>query len=98
MAEDNKVPYIFYIYIHYRLHEKFGEKEVSIKDAIRFLFEWRIIKPIRPIIIKELEMMGLVERINKRTIKINRSYFEPENIGEYYRNVGFHWVVTLELN
>jgi len=36
--------------------------EISVKDAKKILFEWRIPKELRPVILKELEFLGLIEK------------------------------------
>ncbi len=91
MNQEEVIPCIFYFYIHYKLKEKFKEGAVlSTKDAMNFLFEWRIPKEIRPIMIKELESLKLIERINKKTIRIEHSDFVLEDIREFYRAVGIY--------
>ena len=70
------------------MYEKFGSKKISIKQAKVFLYEWRILKSIRPIIIKELELLGLVERVNKKNILLNESDFDEEDLFKYYSRTG----------
>ena len=83
-----KIPYIYYYYLHSMMYEKYGEGEVSIKKARDYLYEWRILKVMRPIIIKELEMFGLIEMVNKKTIKINKSLFNKEDVSKIYTEIG----------
>ena len=91
MNKEEVIPCVFYFYIHYKLKEKFKVATVlSTKDTANFLFEWRIPKEIRPIIIKELEILGLIERINKKTIKINNSKFDIEDVREYCKAVALY--------
>jgi len=89
--EETKMPCTFYYYLHNILYEKYGERETSIKTIKECLFQWRIPKAIRPIIIKELEMFGLAERINNRTIKLKKSYFDKDDISKLYSNVGISY-------
>ena len=89
MNRKEVIPCIFYYYIHYQLKERFGEeKEVSKQEVIKYLFEWRIPTSIRPVIIKELEILNLVERINRKMIKLKKSDFTLEDIREFYKAVG----------
>lgn len=89
MKQQEVIPCIFYFYIHYKLKEKHRVGTVlTIKEAMKFLFEWRIPKELRPIIIKELEILQLLEKINKKTVKINDSGFNLEDIREYYELLG----------
>jgi hypothetical protein len=60
---------------------------LSTKEAMQFFFEWRIPTSIRPIIIKELEILNLIERVNKKTIKIKDSDFTLEDVRKYYKAV-----------
>ncbi len=63
---------------------------LSTKEAMSFLFEWRIPKELRPIIIKELAILKLIERTNKKTIKINDSDFILEDLRKYYKKLGLY--------
>lgn len=91
MNRKEVIPCIFYFYIHCKLKEKFKEGSiVSTKDAMDFLFEWRIPGKIRPIIIKELEMLDLIERNDKKTIKIKQSTFTVDDIREFSKAVGIY--------
>lgn len=88
MNTKEVIPCIFYFYLHYKLREKYEDTVVSVKDAMSFLFEWRLPKEIRPIIIKELEMLNLIERVNKKTIRISKSQFILEDTRDFYKIVG----------
>ena len=85
---EKKIPCIFYLYLHAKLYEGLLTKETSIKDIKKSLFQWKIPKKIRPLIIKELEILGLIE-INKRYyVKFRRPVFKEENYNEYYKKLG----------
>ncbi len=91
MNQQEVIPCIFYFYIHYKLKEKYRVATVlSTKEAMKFLFEWRIPKELRPVIIKELEILNLIERVNKKTIKINDSTFKIEDVRKFYEAVGIY--------
>ena len=88
---DNKevIPCIFYFYIHCKLKEKYKAGAIiSKKEATDFLFEWRIPTKIRYIIVKELEMLGLLERVNKKTVEIKQSKFDLEDVRDFSKSVG----------
>ena len=73
------------------LREKFKVATViSTKEAMKFFFEWRIPTSIRPVMIKELEILNLIERVNKKTIKIKDSTFTLEDVREFYKEVGIY--------
>jgi len=91
MNNKEVIPCIFYFYIHCKLKEKFKEGVIlSTKDAMNFLFEWRIPKEIRPVMLKELELLNLIERTNKKTIKIKESNFNIEDVRGFYEAVGIY--------
>ncbi len=73
------------------LKEKYKVATVlSTKEAMAFFFEWRLPEKIRPVIIKELEMLDLIERINKKSIKIKGSNFTLEDVRKFYEAVGIY--------
>jgi len=91
MNRKEVIPGVFYFYIHYMLKEKFKVGAVlSTKDAMNFFFEWRLPTSIRPIILRELEMLGLLEKVNKKTVKIRDSGFSLEDVREFYKAVGIY--------
>ena len=91
MNKQEVIPCIFYYYIHYKLKEKYRVATVlSTKEVMKFLFEWRIPKELRPIIIKELEILQLIERVNKKTIKINDSSFTLSDLRKYCKAVNLY--------
>jgi len=82
------IPCVFYFYIHHKLKEKYGElATLRIKEARSFLFEWRLPKNIRPLIIEELIMLNLIEKIDGRTIKLNKTKFIMDDLREFYKVV-----------
>lgn len=91
MNQKEGIPCVFYFYIHYMLKKKYKVATVlSTKDVMQFFFEWRIPTSIRPVIIKELEILDLIERVNKKSIKIKDSSFTLEDVREFYKAVGIY--------
>ncbi len=91
MNQKEVIPCVLYFYIHNKLKEKFSKGVVvTTKEAMSYLFEWRIPENIRPIIIKELEILGLIERVGRRSIKINSSSFELDDLREFYKELGIY--------
>ena len=91
MNKKEVIPCIFYFYLQDKLKEKYKEGAVlSTKEAMNSLFEWRLPKAIRPVIIKELEKLELIERINKKTIKLKPSTFTITDLREFYKAVGIY--------
>lgn len=84
--KDKKIPNILYLFLHSRIFYKFGE-ETNKKEATRYLFEWRIPSKLRPLILKEMIMLGLVEDLDRKTIKITRPEFNEEDCNHYYETL-----------
>lgn len=83
-----RIPCIFYLYIHTKLAERSTNSSLTYKEAVSYLHEWRIPKHIRIIIIKELELLGLIKRINRDFIELKRPDINLDNISELYSLVG----------
>ncbi len=81
---DEKIPYIFYLYLHSKLWEMTKGEVVSEKDLKTMLFQWKIPKTIRPLILKEMELLGLIKEEGRRLIKLNRPTFNEDKVNEYY--------------
>ena len=79
-----KIPCIFYLYLHSKLWEMTKGGVVSEKDLKKMLFQWKIPKNLRPLIIKELELLGLLEGEKRFLIKLNRPDFNEEKVNNYY--------------
>ncbi len=90
MNSPEVIPCIFYFYIHYKLREKFKERVISMKELKNFFFEWRLPKEIRPIIIKELELLKLIECTNRRAVTVNPSKFNLGDLRIFYKMVGIY--------
>jgi predicted transcriptional regulator len=79
---------VFYLYLASKLKNNSEDGEMSITDLKWNMFQWKIPEVIKPIIIKEMEKLGLIEQIDKRTIKFLRNDFDIKNIGKYAERAG----------
>lgn len=84
------IPGVFYFYIHHKLREKFKDRVISVKELKNFLFEWRLPKEIRPVIVKELKLLGLIECIHRQAVTINPSKFKLGDLRVFYKKVGIY--------
>jgi len=85
MNREEIIPCSFYFYLHYKLNEKYRTGSIlSVKEVMNFLFEWRIPRELRPIIVKELELLDLIELVNKKSIRLNDSDFDLSDLREFY--------------
>lgn len=83
--KDVKIPCIFYLYLHSKLWEMTKGEVVSEKDIKKMLFQWKIPTNLRILIIKEMQILGLIEKEKRFNLKLNRPKFNEENINKYYR-------------
>jgi len=88
MKSKKNIPCIYYLYLHRKIWEMSGGGIVSTRKVKKYLFQWKIPSKIRPLLIKELLILGLIEKESKNLIKINQSEFNLENLNSYYQILG----------
>ena len=88
METETKIPCIFYLYLHAKLYEGLLTTEASIKDLKKSLFQWKIPRKLRPLIIKELEILKLIEINGGYIAKFNKPEFKEEDYNKYYQKLG----------
>ena len=79
------IPCVFYLYLHSKLYEGMLTKEVSIKELKEKLFKWKIPRKIRPMIVRELEMLGLITMKGRYLVELKKPKFSEEKCNDYYR-------------
>jgi len=77
---------IWYLYVHSEIY-KWKGKEMSETDFRSSLFEWRIPKRIIPLIMKELEMLGLIKREKRNLIVLTEPLFDKDDCNFYYEKL-----------
>ena len=82
------IPCIFYLYIFEKIKQRSKGNIVDKKETLTYMYEWKIPKKMRPLILKELEMLGLVENVDCRHIKLNNSTFNEKEINKFYEKLG----------
>ncbi len=87
MEDKIEIPCIFYLYLHSKIFEKTKGRETPTKELQTYLFQWKIPKQLRWLILKELEMLKLIE-IKRYTTEINRPQFKIDDYYKYYEAVG----------
>jgi hypothetical protein len=83
MRKEEEIP-IYYLYLHSKIWESKGNF-VSEKELKDYLFQWKIPKKMKILIIKELISMGLLEKDNRYNLKIKRPSFCLEDLNLYYQ-------------
>jgi len=83
---------VLYFSLHNHLRKKFGQKPIPNKEFFALLGRHFLIpKPLRIIVLKEMEQRKLVEVIDKQTITIISSNLTVEEAtGEFYKKMGFY--------
>lgn len=86
--KECKLYYLIYHYYTQKLREKSVHGIISIKEAKKFLFEWRLPNHLRTVLLKELEYMGLAKKLNKHEIQLASSKIDMENPSELFNLIG----------
>ena len=92
--KKREVPYVLYLYIHSKIYDMTKGEVISLKEGTSFLSNWRIPKQLRILVIKELEILGLVEKKGKLVIKVNKPEYNKEKHGKYARQLGLWWFLS----
>lgn len=79
-----EIPKVFYYYIHSKIWEWAKGKPIQKKMLKGYLAEWRIPTNLRPLIIKELIIMGLIKKYKRHLVEINKPLFDEERINDLY--------------
>jgi len=87
MKEVKKIPHIYYLYLHSQIWEMSQGNLIQEKELKKYLFQWKIPEKMRILIIKELIMLGLLEKEKKYSLKIKRPTFDIENLNKYYQEL-----------
>lgn len=91
MDNNPKIPMIMYLYLHTKIVENSSNGLIAYRDAVSYLHEWRIPKELRVIIIKEMETLGLLKRVNRDVIELNRPKIDFSNMNNIYEMVGIRY-------
>lgn len=84
------IPCIFYFYLHNKIREKATGKTLTKKEVKSFMFEWRIPKNLRPLILKEMEILGLVKNIDRFTIELVDKKIDVEDHNAFASMLGMY--------
>lgn len=76
-----------YFYIHSKLKEKTKGKNLNYRDAKCYLHKWRIPKYLRAVVMRELEILGLIS-IEKDNVTIKESKVEINHPFKVYELIG----------
>ena len=82
-----KIPGIFYLYLHSKLWDLLGGNVIPKKEVKKTLFQWKIPKDLREIIIKEMEVMGLIIKESRYNVSLVRPKFTEKLIKKYCRTL-----------
>ena len=90
MEKKARIPCIFYLYVHYKIWDLIKGECISKKEFKKHLFQWKIPKELRPLIIKEMEMLGLIKKRGRYELKIVRPSFNDQSHKEYYEQFNIY--------
>jgi hypothetical protein len=81
MSEKEGVCLHYLVYHYYQsiLNERSNHGLMKITEAKSYLFQWRLPNYLRTALLKEMELMGLIEKVDNLTIKINHPKIDIQN-------------------
>jgi len=85
--KEKIIPCIYYYYLHSKIWESTKGGEISIVDLKKYLFQWKLPHKLRPLIIKELLLLGLLKKSGRHYVEVIRSTFNEEEINRYYEKL-----------
>ena len=83
---------VLYFSLHNHLKKKFGNKPLSKKEFFALLGRHFLIpKPLRIVVLKEMEQRKLVEMIDKQNLVVSNIVINVGNsASEFYKKMGFY--------
>ena len=80
---------LIYLCIHKRLEDKYQNELFKLKDLFSILGRiYHINKKFHYAVLKELENLKLMKRINQHTVKMLKCNVDLENTSKIYKKVG----------
>jgi hypothetical protein len=86
--EREVIPHTFYFYVHYKLKNFSRGKPLSTRKCYEYFFHWGIPKAMRSIFLKELEILDLVEKVNREKVIIKESDFTLDQVNHIKESLG----------
>jgi hypothetical protein len=89
MVERQKrgIPHIFYLYLHSKLKEHAERNLMSLNEFKWRMFQWKIPKQIKPLIVREMELLELIKKKGKRKIRFLDSGFRLDNLNNFFQQL-----------
>lgn len=88
MKNKKGIPFVFYFYLHSKLREFSKRERISKKKVRTFLHHWRIPKNMRPVIVKEMELLGLIKEDGRLHYRIKESSSDLFDLNRIYETLG----------
>jgi len=84
---------IFYLYLHSEVSKhafESGSKDgtMPIAEAYYRMFQWKIPNNLKPIILKIWLNLGIVEKLDRRTVQFKKTDFNKNDLGSIYDKLG----------
>ncbi|KKN62700.1 hypothetical protein LCGC14_0509610 [marine sediment metagenome] len=82
---------LIYLCIHKRLEDKFQNEAFKLKDLfLIFARTYHINKKFHYAVLKELESLKLMQRLNQHTARVLKCSVDLENTSRIYKKVGLY--------
>ena len=88
MNKKEDIPKVFYFYLHSKLMENAKEDKMEMGELRWRLFQWKIPKELRTLIIAELIHLKLIDKLSQHEVRFNKSIFDINNLQRYYIELG----------
>ena len=86
------IPNVYYFYLHsmLKIREINIAEEMTVSDFCSRMFQWRIPDCLKPLIIKEMEILGLIRKIDNKKLELLPSKFDINDVRCYYKQLGIY--------
>ncbi len=89
MEERGDIPNVLYLYIHSKIYENANPNNILATKRVKALLwkAWHIPKKVCVLFLKELEVLGLVEKHTKYELEIKKPRFSVDDCNEFYEQL-----------
>jgi hypothetical protein len=89
---NEEIPKVFYFYLHSMIKKRELNlaEEMSVKDFYSRMFQWRVPTCLKPLILKEMILLGLVKEIDSKKVELCPSCFNINDLRELYQKLGIY--------
>jgi uncharacterized protein YceH (UPF0502 family) len=91
--KEGAIPNVLYLNIHSKLREiaikRYDKPVMPITEAEWRMFCWKVPTQLRHIVIREMIILNLVNKISQYEIEFLESKFKEDDLRDIYKMIGF---------